>query len=345
MKPSADDYIRQIDYLRSLKIKDNDDNLIKYFDIQNGSSFEEVFNNFFTIFQYFFSKEKSKYNYSEPYLAFIDDEGINAFAGKTDDISIIGINADTIRELHQLFIGIDLGSILSGNLNKYRIMEEIGQEDFVNKLYYNCQMFIFFHEFGHIVQNIDGSSNFQNEMADNANYSEIQHLKEYDADQFAAIHMASLTGHWMEGLKGELREQYYNREVAEMLLAITCSSIFITYLIFQSGTKDFYTNKWSHPHPSIRAGYILNTIVDAFKKHNKAGFEIDHKVIFNDAFEITKRVVTDASVRGVIFQSEDDFNQFYEIWQNKRNEIQAYFDSLHELAQSTSGLAWSRLAS
>ena len=339
MKPSIEDYKQQIDYLRSLNLTDDDGNLIKYFDFQNGDEYQKVFEDFFSNFQYFFTKEKSNYNYPNPYLAFIEEDGINAFAGKTDDFSLIGINADTVRQLHQLFIGVDLESILSENLNKYRIMEEVGEENFVTKLYYNCQMFIFFHEFGHIVQNIDGSSKFQNEMVNQAHFSEIQHLKEYDADQFAAILMASSTGSWMERLEGNLKVEFYNKEVAEMLLVTVCVGCFITFLIFQKRTRDFYTKEWSHPHPSIRAGYIMETIIRAFQENNKGRFEIDHKVIINDAFEITRSVVNDASSRKTIFESIDDFSKFYEIWVKNGDEIKGYFDYLNGLAQNNNGLA------
>lgn len=339
MKPSIEDYKKQIGYLGSLNLAVGDDNLIEYFDFQNGDSFENVFENFFSNFQYFFTKEKSNYNYPNPYLAFIEEDGINAFAGKTDDFSLIGINADTVRLLHQLFIEIDLESILSGSMDKFRIMEEVGLENFVTKLYYNCQMFIFFHEFGHIVQNIDGSSKFQNEMANQTNYSKIQHLKEYDADQFAAILMASSTSHWMEGLKGDLKDKYYNKEVSEMLLSIVCAGCFIPFLIFQKGTHDFFTKAFSHPHPSIRAGYILNTVVGAFKDNYMGSFEIDQKAVLNDAFEITRRVVNETASRNAIFESEDDFNKFYEIWVKNGDEINGYFDCLNNMAKSTKGLA------
>ena len=337
------DYNQQIVYLRSLNLKDDEGNLIDYFDFQNGDEYEKVFGIFFSNFQYFFTKEQRKYDYSNPYLAFIEEVGINAFAGKTDNFSLIGINADTVRDLHKLFIGIDLSSILSGSLNRYRIMEKVGKENLVTKFYFNCQMFIFFHELGHIVQKIDGTSNFQNEMANQANYSEIQHLKEYDADQFAAIQMASATGHWMEGLKEDLKENFYNKEVSEMLLATVCVGCFITFLIFQKGTRDFYTNEWSHPHPSIRAGYIMETIIRAFQENNKGGFEIDQKLVLEEAFELTGRVVNDAATRQAIFESEDDFNKFYEIWVNNRDEIKGYFDYLNEMAQNTAGLACEHL--
>ncbi len=210
MKHYTRDYRLQINFLRSLNLRYDNNDLIKYFDYQNGDKYESVFELFFSSFQYYFTKEQGKYNYSKPYLVFIDESGINAFAWKTDNFSLIGINADTIRKLHQLINEIDIGSILWGNLEKFRIMEEVGQENLVNKLYYNCQMFIFFHEFGHILQNIFKSTTFQKEMANRANYSEIQHLKEYDADQFAAINMASSAGYWMYGLKNELREKFYN---------------------------------------------------------------------------------------------------------------------------------------
>lgn len=344
MKPSIQDYKQQIEYLRSLNLVDDDDNLIEYFDFQNGDEYEKVFEGFFSNFQFFFTKEQGKYDYSVPYLAFIEEDGINAFAGKTDDFSLIGINADTVKELHKLFIGIDLKSILEGNLEKYSVMEEVGQENLVTKLHYNCQMFIFFHEFGHIVQNIDGSSIFQSELANQANYSDIQHLMEYDADQFAAIHMASSSGHWMELLKGELMNKYYNKEVGEMLLATVCAGCFIPFLIFQKGTSNFYTRDWSHPHPSIRAGYILNTIIDAFRINNKGGFDINLAIVLDDAFELTKRVVNNAASKGVIFESEEDFNKFYKIWTQNGAEIKGYFNYLNEMAIKTNGLACHHLS-
>ncbi|MBK8404432.1 MAG: hypothetical protein IPL25_10210 [Saprospiraceae bacterium] len=181
-------------------------------------------------------------------------------------------------------------------------------------------------------------------MANQSHYSDIQHLKEYDADQFAAIHMASSVGHWMEKLDGEFKDKYYNKEIYEMLLSIACAGCFIPFLIFQKYTSDFYTRDWSHPHPSIRAGYILNTMVDALKKNNKGGFEIDQKVVLNDAFEITRRIVNDAVSRSVIFKSEDDYNKFYEIWVTYVKEIKEYFEYLNDMAQKAKGLACEYLA-
>jgi len=47
----------------------------------------------------------------------------------------------------------------------------------------------------------------------------------------------------------------------------------------------------------------------------------------------------------MITKSENDFKKFYEIWNNEGNEILAYFNFLHGLSQTTSGLAWKRFAS
>lgn len=330
-------YKRQLEILEPKRLHDVY-GLIEYYDYQSDIIYAQVFHEFYKNFQLYLLSQQGKYQYPEPFLAFIDRKGINAFGWRGTNLSLIGINKGTVEELHKLFNGITLSTMLAESLSRYKVMTEIGKEDFVMKLYLNCQMCIFFHEMGHLVQNLDGINRFHYEMANQANYSEIHHLAEYDADQFAAILMASSTSRWMDGLKAVETDQY-TKEIAEMLLAIVCAGCFIPFLIFQKNIGEFYTKAWSHPHPSIRAGYLINTIVDAFQYKNSYVFDIDRNVVLEDAFEMTKRIVKDASLRSVIFQSDDDFNKFYAIWGNYGNEIKEYFDYLNDMAQNTKGLA------
>lgn len=331
------DYLKQVEYLNSLGLEDKYGQKIQYYDAFYGTDNEDDFEIPFQFYQEYINREQIKYGFTPTLLAFIHNRNINAFAWKSN--SLIGINAGTIIQMSELYRGIDYNSLIIDELESFDILNDIGQEGFLEKMYKYCQMFTFLHELGHIIQDdLRGISHFS-EMVDCGTYSQEVHIMEYDADQYAAIMISNHINQWMESLEGELKQEFYTNEIAEMLVSTAMSAIFVNYLIFQSYNSGFYTESCSHPHPTIRATYISNTIVDAFKSGNKGGFDIDHKSVIDNAFLLAERVVKDANNRKVIFTKSGEFRRFLEIWEAHEEKIVEYFDSLQALALKTDGLA------
>ncbi len=331
------DYLKQVEYLNSLGLVDKNGQKIQYYDAFYGMKIEFLFEEPFQSYQEYINRAEKKYGFTPTLLAFIHNGNINAFAWKSN--SLIGINAGTIIQMSELFSGVDYKTLMKGELESFHILDKVGQEGFLEKMYKYCQMFTFFHELGHIIQDdLRGISHFS-EMVNCGSYSQEVHLMEYDADQYAAIQIANHINQWMESLEGKLKQAYYKKEVAEMLLSTGVGAIFINYLIFQGRHDAFYTNSCSHPHPSIRATYIMNTIVDAFKSGNKGGFDIDANSVFRNGFILTERVINDAHPRGVVFKNGDEFSRFFEIWEANQKEILEYVNVLKAMALETDGLA------
>jgi hypothetical protein len=143
----------------------------------------------------------------------------------------------------------------------------------------------------------------------------------------------------MESLKEELKQKYYKKEMVETLLSTAVGAIFINYLIFQGRHDAFYIESCSHPHPTIRATYIMNTIVDAFKSGNRGKFDIDRNSVIDYAFILAERVVLDANDRGVIFTNGQEFKRFFEISFKHKDDILEYFKKLNKLSLEKEGLA------
>jgi len=71
-------YKRQLEILEPLGLYD-DWGLIKYYDYQSDRIYGQVFHEFYENFQFYLHSKQDKYQYPEPFLAFIDRKGINAF--------------------------------------------------------------------------------------------------------------------------------------------------------------------------------------------------------------------------------------------------------------------------
>lgn len=331
------DYLKQVEYLNSLGLVDKFGQKIQYYDAFYGNEIEGDFEIPFQFFQEYINREVKNYGFAPTLLAYIHNRNINAFAWKSN--SLIGINAGTVIEMKKLFYGIDYDNLINGELEKFDIMDKVGQDGFLGKMYKYCQMFTFFHELGHIIQDdLRGISHFS-EMVHCGSYSKEVHLMEYDADQYAAIQIANHINQWMESLEGELKEANYKKEMAEMLLSTAVGAIFINYLIFQGRHDDFYTVSCSHPHATIRVSYIMDTIIKAFKQGNKAKFHIEHMSVICNAFILAERVENDANNRKVIFTKGGEISRFFEIWVANQKELLEYVNELKEMALEKDGLA------
>jgi hypothetical protein len=141
--------------------------------------------------------------------------------------------------------------------------------------------YTFSHEFRHIQQfnSSDISADITlNENLDRTKFKMKKHVWEFDADRMASFEVLKYIFRTYRSLNNR------NDEKLKCLLFTGLASIIITKILFYFGImnqlsedfkikkQEFYTEKFSHPHPLIRViniyDYFYNNIQDSFPKLN-----------------------------------------------------------------------------
>ncbi|MCB9326284.1 MAG: hypothetical protein H6571_21260 [Lewinellaceae bacterium] len=261
----------------------------------------------------------NQYKLKDCFFYIKNDFSCNAFARNKRGYNIIGITNGYAIQMFEAFdekyfssISILLLSLV--NLNEVSITD--GYADLheinnfrVNKFMLDCStQFTFGHEFQHILQFNSSKIIVDSYRSENLDLSEFdikRHAWELDADWFAM---------W-EVLKYifEVKREYKIKDdnIFKCLLFLGLGSVCITKTLSYFGAWnfkqkvqkiDFYTKKYSHPHPLVRLLNIIDgfydQIVDLFPNLN-----IDKQSLLNNAlgtikiyfnsFAPNKEIITD----------------------------------------------------
>ena len=210
------------------------------------------------------------------------DLSCNAFARNKRGYNIIGItNGYAVQMLdafdERYFSNISMLSLSLMNLNEvniadgYATLHEIN--DFkVNKFMLDCStQFTFSHEFQHILQFNSSKIIMDNYLSENIDLSEFdikRHAWELDADWFAMwdvlTHILNVKNNYYFTQKKNI-----DKNTFICLLFLGVGSVCITKTLSYFGAWnfnqniqkfEFYTKKYSHPHPLVR---LLN-LIDCF---------------------------------------------------------------------------------
>ena len=181
--------------------------------------------------------------------------------------------------------------------------------------------FTFYHEFAHLIQFAQEDS-FEREdyMTGDCEYDEDVQTEEFDADTFAGIclatHLFQLIDKWM---KGRMNNSNLNE-----LSSIIIGAVMAYILTLPMCKEEFYTEKGSHPHNSIRALNILGVISTHFKAilmKKKYPLSINDGNIFTRSATVLEKLL-------IQFGMEDIFKRFQLDIRDNGAEIGSYHNTL-----------------
>lgn len=231
--------------------------------------------------------------------------GFNAFAKKIKGYNIIGITNGYAILSSEIFNKNNCKFIFSAGLkcdaalsNSFAELEE--RIDFsYSKFMMDCSIsFTFGHEFQHILQfNSDSlkSDYSMSENTDKVEFSMQKHAWEFDADRFGILEVIKYAFEINRMLKTK------DSRYLKCLIYVGVSSIIITRLLFyfniiQNKTniriEEFYTKKYSHPHPLIRIFNILEYSVEDCKD-SLTNVKIEMQEMLNNTFNISNIFLTE----------------------------------------------------
>lgn len=248
-------------------------------------------------FEKLFKSKSEKFQIKDWHFYIKNSFGFNAFARRYKGYNLIGITNSYVIHTSKIFHENHFKNILLAGLklekelsDAFSYLEENPTFKFESYMM-NCSIeFTLGHEFQHILQfnSTKVKSDYElNENFDDSVFSLQKHAWEFDADRFGSFEVIKYAF-------GVYRKQKSrNPNVLKCLIYLGISSIIITRMLFYLNVieenkkikvQDFYTKKFSHPHPFVRIFNILEFSVDSA---NGPGFKIEIQDMINITLDIS----------------------------------------------------------
>ena len=211
---------------------------------------------------------------------------IGARAEKRNDYYSVSMNAGTVYEFHELFrehFTIDK-HIPAGEL---LTLQETPLQYI---MYQTAVLFLYYHELAHLIQMSDEDTYEFTEdlpLTDEAAYSREQHLRELDADLFAAQYTCD---HIIQLLREHPNPDY--SDLRDYTAAII-TGLFSLFLQSQGGPQPIYFERYNHPHLMIRVTYVQDYITRRMAEIKPATLEFNGQevmAVFVQAFHHRARI-------------------------------------------------------
>lgn len=257
----------------------------KFF-IFEGTSHEDKCAELFDFFQNSFQKDFSSLGIESAYFFYNNIEEVNGYASRKGNCYVVCFKIGAVKEISSKLGDLDLTPY---HKNEKPILEDFKRlyPEGTNKLVYSsAMMYFFYHEVGHLVQFKSEEKDILHMEKKEENkkiYTNKSHVREIDADMFAAI---------------QLSRQILNRlDKLQDPDANTISTLFGIYLsgpilfnLFLLPIRDFYTTANSHPHAFVRVMCILYSLQTGIRQ-KYPNLNIDD--LINDSLEIALKIVDD----------------------------------------------------
>lgn len=262
-------------------------NEIFYYD---GTPLEPVFSSYFQFCQENLNIAGNKFGIKPAKIFIRNDVSINAFASYRNNYFIIGVNAGILVNLYhffdskaELFEGASLLFLNAFN----QMLTETKDAPIFYLMQQVCSQFTYYHELAHLIQRSPQLSNSIEEkyFAANSSYSQQQHVYEFDADVYAAEHIAFHLLEFWKKLSIDIR----TADNLSYLIAIGASAIFSYFLKLMEGYKEIYFAEHSHPHPLLRVLYIVDSFIQNVEGNLHERI-INPNRVLQDTFKITNEI-------------------------------------------------------
>lgn len=282
------------------------------FFVFEGTPHENKCTELFHYFQKSFYKDFSSMGIEPAFFYYNNNRDINGYATRMHDCYIVCFHIGAVHEIWNKIGDLDLTPYHKNDSSILEVLWSLNPKGTNKLIYSSAMMYFFYHEVGHLVQLKSEGDNRNLLEKENINiYTKEKHLREIDADMFAAI---------------QLSRQILNRldksQATDVRIIYTLFGIYLSgpvlFNLFLLSMREFYTTDHSHPHPFVRMLCIINSMIIVM--HQKyPDINIDD-FIFN-CLEIPLEIVDDVikhergrdyeiSMKEMFCKNESDIRQY-----------------------------------
>lgn len=309
--------------------------LIENNSIVIGDAFDYTDHDLEQIFELFFQFAQENLNLND-YSVSIDPariyyrniDTINARAGLSSGIYVVGINRGTIEKLYDFFISLDEVFDLD-ILAEYSAIDNLLSDSLVYLMYQLCTTFTYYHEKAHLLQKSAEIHSFEEEYKVNsANeiYSQLHHTLELDADLYAAFFCAMhILGYW-----DDLPEESKTEKSLLLLSSCAVASIFSYWLLLLGNNNEIYYKASDHPHPVIRITYLVTSIAETLKSNYDNYLNINVNEVVQKSI-----ILSDAFFR---IKGKNNVEEYMQMFIQESSNIKNYINELLEFANDQANL-------
>lgn len=324
-----------------LKSKGIIKNVFEYEGLNN--SLEETYKLFEERFQELLSFSSEIFKIKNPVFYIENGFSCNASASRIAEYNIISITNGYPILMHEKFNKEYFTKVvLVALLNERKISDAYADllEDSnfeFNQFILECSIeYTFNHEFRHLLQFNSTDEKVDYLFKENLTKDQFdikKHAWEFDADRMATYEVLKYVFQEAVRLKARKNDKFI------CLLFLGLSSMVITKVLFYFGImnqpqqeqnyfvrkQEFYTNKYSHPHPLIRVSNIMEYYIENIK-NDFPDVKIDSQTLLNNVTGILKLYLDSIVPKNKIIQD------FFDDWNTYSKEIDTYNNEIYDYA-------------
>lgn len=237
-------------------------------------------------------KKAAELAFPPTYLYIRKDVTLNAYASSTDEYKILGFHHGAFEQMYDFFEAQSelLNEPQHGAVRK--LLEHTENPPFYAFFQY-FMMFLYYHEYAHLVQGSRcGSSFFLLEYL-GAKQSVVDvlvsHAREFDADILACNAVGRLVAHHFLDEKGQFTA---TSQELTLLASVALTSIFCYFWIAPGGRVPLYYQEFDHPHPYIRICYIAIYLTNAIAINIPVNIQMDPKLAVTNALKLAEIMIS-----------------------------------------------------
>lgn len=286
--------------IAELRLKSINAEYGEFYDFE-GFPLDEEFQKFFTFGQGFLDRDDLGYSIKPARLYFNTDTRINGLAYKSKDHFLVELFKGTFYQLFDYYTSRE-DVFHQPQFKKYKDLMDKKDLSCSYILFQFVMLYIFYHEVAHLIQRTDDDPDYLEFVTGPVlgNSSKERHMREHDADWFAASQMAF---HVVESVNtGTTENPVIDPDELATATELALAGIYLYYIRLAEGKPDLYFAEKSHPHPAVRISYLIIYLLETLPANVSA--QIDQKAILTSAIRLAealliepgKNIVEDFSV-------------------------------------------------
>lgn len=309
------DYFLMLEELKKAGINALEGDFYNYKDLP----LEKEFEAFYNYCQEYLDRDDLGFDIKPARFYYNTNTDVNGLAYAKNDYYLVEIYKGSIFGLHSFFD--DKKDRFNEELLKpYRALVE---KDGISPQYFLFQfvtLYFLYHEVGHLIQRNSGAAD-QKEFMDvecEGAATTIQHIKEHDADWFAANQIAFHIKDFVQKIaaKTDANIKYVVEDIASLALA----GIYMYFIRRAKGHAKIYYNEKCHPHPSVRLSYTVLYLLDALSANLSVA--INQRFVLTNAIRISEALMIEPE-RNIIKEYSMQLNEEIGKVESYINEIRA----------------------